>query len=163
MAGLLAFGRGGGAVGDDLQAALLGFERDVNVHVIDAGMGEDPHSVARVEVVPLHDLHAVAFDALQEDELMHAAFADDAGKERQRQFAHGVEPDEPADAGIHFLDGNGGVATAEGMDPPSGLDGIGHDLGGLADIVHLGLFDAVHDGAGVGEPLLGDGAHKGTD
>ena len=122
-------------------------------------MGEQPHDVPLVEVVALHDLDAVALDALQEHELVHAAFADDAGEEGQRQFAHRVEPDEPADARIHVFDGNGGVAAAEGVDPALGLDGIGHGLGGLADVGDLGLLDAVHDRAGVIEPLLSDIAH----
>src|ERR1035437_9825255 len=137
----LALGRGGGAVGDDFHAEPLGFEGDVDVDVVYARVGEQPHDVPLVEVVALHDLNTVALDALQEHELVNAAFADDAGKEGQRQSAHGVNPDDPADARIHVLDGNSGVATSERVDPALGLDGVGHRLGGLADVGDLGLLD----------------------
>ena len=36
---------------------------------------------------------------------------------------------------------------------------VGHDLGGFANVIQLCLFDAVHDRAGVSEPLLRDVAH----
>src|SRR5262245_12443312 len=100
-------------------------------------MGEEPHGVARIEAVALHDLHAVAFDAFEENELMHTHLANDARKEREWEFDHGMESDEPADARIHLFDGNGSVSAAEGVDPAASLDGIGHDLGGLANAVEL--------------------------
>ena len=73
MARLLSLGRGGRAVGDDFHAALLGLEGDVDVHVVDARVREDPHAVARIEVVALHDRHAVALGPLEKQELVHAA------------------------------------------------------------------------------------------
>ncbi len=122
-------------------------------------MGEDPEAIAGIEGVAFHDLDPVALDPLEEHELMHAHLADNPGEEGQGKLDHGMEADKAADAGIHFLDGEGGVAAAEGMHPPAGLNRIGHDLGGAADVVHLGLLDAVHDRPGMVKPLRGEIIH----
>ena len=87
---------------------------------------------------------------------MDAHLPGDAREERQRQLHHRVEPDEAADARVHLLDGDGGVTAAEGMHPPFGGDGVGHELRGAADLRKLRRLDVVDHRAHVGEPLLGE-------
>ena len=125
------------------------FERDVDIHVVDTGMREDPHRVSRVELMRLHDRDAVSFGSLQEQELMHAHLADDPCEERHRQFNHRVKPDKPADPRIHFLDRNRRVTAAEHVHPATRLDRICHSLRGAANVVHLRLLDPVHHGPSI--------------
>src|SRR5437763_1827653 len=56
----------------------------VNIDVVDAGMGEDPHGIARIESVAFHDLHAISLDAFQEDKLVNAHLAHHASEKSQR-------------------------------------------------------------------------------
>ena len=154
MAGHLVAGLGCRAEDDDLHAEAFGFEGDIDIDGVDAGVREDPDAVALVEVPAAHDGLAVAFGAFEEEELVDAHFTDDVGEEGEGDFAEGVEADEAADAGIHFLDRKICVAAAEGVYPAAGLDGIGHYFGDLTDILHLCRLDLVHHGESVALPLF---------
>ncbi len=117
-------------------------------------MGEEPHHVTLIEIVGFHDLLPVSFDPLEEDKLVHAHFADDVGEKGERDFDHRMKSDKAADAGVHLLDRQGGVAAAEGMHPAPGGDGLGHQGRRLVDVPDLGCLDFVHDPAGIVQPFV---------
>ena len=138
----------------DAHPQLLRAQRDINVHVVDPGVREDPHRVARVERVALHDRVPVPFGALEKQELVNPHLAGDAREERERKLDHRMKPDEPADARVHLLDGNRRVTAAERVDPSLSGDRVGHELSRTTDRGKLGCFDVVHHGARVREPGL---------
>src|SRR4029079_17295396 len=143
----------GGSRHDDAQSELPRAQSDVDVHVVDSRVREDPQRVTRVEVVSFHDRVAVARSALDKQELMDAHLSRYARKERERELDHRMKPDEAADARIHLLHRNRRMADPERMHPPLGRDGVGHELRGAPDGRQLCSLDVGHDGTSVGEPL----------
>src|SRR6476469_8558320 len=98
---------------DNCQSLLLRTKSNVDVHIVDPRVREDPHRVALVERIALHYRVAVALRTLEKEELMNSHFAGDAREERQRQLYHRMEPDETANSRIHLLDRNRRVAASE--------------------------------------------------
>ena len=117
-------------------------------------MGEDPHDIILVEVPTAHDGFAVAFCALKPEELVDTHLTDDVGEEGQRKLADRVEAHEAADARVHLLNRQVGVAAAEGVDHVAGLDAVCHQGSDLLDVLHLRCFDLVHHAKGVLFPFF---------
>ena len=154
VAGHLVAGLGGGSEDDHLHSEAFGFEGDVDIDGVDAGVREDPHDVFLLEVPTAHDGLAVTLGPFEPEELVDTHFTDDVGEEGQREFADGVEADETADAGIHLLDRQVRVAAAEGVDHVSRLDAVGHKGRHLLDFLHLSLLNLVHHAKGVLFPFV---------
>src|SRR6185295_14770554 len=98
---------------DDAEPELFRAQRDVDVYVVDPRVREDPHRVALVELVPLHDGPPVALGALEKQELMNAHLSRYVREECERQLDHRMEADESADSRIHLLDRNRRVPAPE--------------------------------------------------
>ena len=49
---------------------------------------------------------------------MDSHLSGDVCEETQGDLNHRMEPDKPSDPGIHLLNGQGGMAAAEGVNPP---------------------------------------------
>src|SRR5687767_9801252 len=139
--------------GDDAHAQLLRAQGDVDVHVVDPRMREDPHRVARVERIALHDRRPVPLGPLEKEELVNPHLAGDAREEREGKLDHGVKADESSDARIHLLDRNRCVPAPERVHPSLGRDGVGHELRGVTNGRKLCCLDVIHHGASVVEPL----------
>src|SRR3970040_2750664 len=98
-------------------------------------MRKQPHGITGIKLIAGHDRAAVSFDAVQEKELMNPHFSRDPGKEGEWEFDNGMESYKAADPRIHLFNGQCGMATAKGVYPSPGLNGIGHDLRRLTDVV----------------------------
>ncbi len=109
----------------------------------------------RVEAIVLKDHLGEAFEALEKEELRHAAVADHVGEVGEAVLGHGVIADEAADAGVALHHRQGAVPGAKEMHHAAGGDGVGDGIGGSADVVHLRLANASVNLLGLREPLLG--------
>src|SRR5690349_16045532 len=154
MPRLLSLSFGCGPESNYFHTPLFRFDGDINVDIVDTRMRKQPHGVALVEVIALHDLHPIALNPLKEEKLVYAHLPGNSRKKSKRELNHRMKSDEASDARIHFLNGNGGMPAPEGMHPSPGLDTVGHHLRGLADIFHLRVFDARHHIARIVKPLF---------
>src|SRR5215212_8055120 len=88
------------ASGNDLHAGFLRAQGNVDVDVVDTGVREDPHRVARIERVRLHDRVAVPLSTLEKQELVNSHFSCDASEEGERQLDNRMKSNESSDAWI---------------------------------------------------------------
>src|SRR5216110_2513159 len=103
MSCLFSFGGSSGTISNNGHSFFPGFNGDINIYIVDAGMGEEPHGIPRIKIVSFHDLYTIAFHSFQENELMHAHFTGDAGKKTKRQFYHRMKAHKAPNAWIHFF------------------------------------------------------------
>src|SRR5690606_29057330 len=66
---------------DDFHAALLRLKRNVNIHVVDAGVRKYPHVIPCINVVTIHDFNTVPYLSFEEEKLMHSHFTCDPREE----------------------------------------------------------------------------------
>src|SRR5215212_312628 len=101
------------ASGNDLHAGFLRAQGNVDVDVVDTGVREDPHRVARIERVRLHDRVPVPFGTLEKQELVNSHLSCNASEEGERQLDHRMKPDESSNSWIHLFHGNRRMTAAE--------------------------------------------------
>ena len=136
-------------VHDNFHSTLLGFQRYVDVHGVDAGMREYPDTILGIEVIVLHDFLSVTLCSFQEKELVDTHLTDDLRKERQREFAKRVEAYETADARIHLFNGDSGVTATKGVNPTACFNSIRHNGSCFFNVLQLSSFQLFHDAVGI--------------
>src|SRR5205085_8460501 len=84
-------------ISDHLHPFFLCFNGDVNVHIVDTRMREQPHDITLIKVVAFHDLCAIPFYSFKENKLVYPHLSGDMGKKTKRQFYHRVKADKSTD------------------------------------------------------------------
>src|SRR5436190_13446946 len=113
MSCLFSFGGSSGTISNNGHFFFPGLNGDINIYIIDAGMGEEPHGIPGIKIVSFHDLHTIAFYSFQENKLMHSHFTGDVSKKTKWQFYHRMKAHKTSDAGIHFFNGKCGMPATE--------------------------------------------------